>query len=107
MSDIRFYHFRVGGGVITAYTHRKIDEGTVALGFAMCSPKDQFNKAFGRKVSLGRGLKKPVIVKYSGNTYNDVRNYIKSHYRNFPSWLHSNLIELGLPEYSIESGQSL
>lgn len=57
--DIRYYYIKNGGGMITACTNRNLEKREVTIGFAWCSPKDQFKKEMGRKISLGRLIKRP------------------------------------------------
>jgi hypothetical protein len=96
-SDTRFYHLRVGGGVITAFTSREPlnPEGRkVIMGFSLCSPKDSFQKQFGRLVASGRAVKKPIFATHSGSTLTDVKNYIINNLNEFPSWVRRNVDEI-------------
>lgn len=38
------------------------ENGTLSLGVAISNPKDNFSKRLGKKIALGRALKKPIIV---------------------------------------------
>lgn len=87
MSDVRYYHIRTGGGVVTCCVRRNVQESTSELGFAMCSPKDQFNRKIGRTIALGRLNKHPIVVKHSGSSLEDARSYIVKNIDFFPSWV--------------------
>lgn len=69
MNDIRYYYYRLGGGVVTAYTERiRGNLGAIYLlkvGFAFCSPKDNFIKERGRRISRGRAEVNGVYLDYN------------------------------------------
>lgn len=95
MDDVRYYYLRIGGGVVTAYTERKREtDGSVKfvrVGFASCSPKDEFCKEKGRLIATGRAAKCPIYVPHGGNTYRDVEKYVKENTAQFPAWVGKNL----------------
>jgi hypothetical protein len=78
-NTLKFYHVRreskkIGKaghcGVMTVATQVKGEN--VDLGFAFCSPNDNFEKALGRKIATGQLLKKPVTTQFTGNSANDI-----------------------------------
>lgn len=69
----RFTHLRGGksGDVTMAYDVSAEGDSdtpwTVTFGFAFCSPKDQFNKSFGRSLANARLTTIPLTVPMKGN----------------------------------------
>lgn len=92
--DNRYYHLRIGNGVITAFTVRDLESNITRMGLALCSPKDQFKKETGRTISFGRYLRKPIEVDHTGHTFNDLKRYILDNQEKFPSWVRKNVEEI-------------
>ena len=61
--ETRYFYIRLSnGGVITGAAKRDLEQGRTKVGFAFCSWKDSFRKAFGRKIAEGRIAKKPIWI---------------------------------------------
>lgn len=62
-NDTRYFYVRLAnGGVITGAARRDLEESKVKVGFSFCSWKDNFVKAFGRKIAIGRLEKRPIVI---------------------------------------------
>lgn len=53
------------------------NKGTINIGLAACSHKDQFNKAIGRNIASGRAFKTPFIQLEGVNPKESVKVFIK------------------------------
>jgi hypothetical protein len=90
----RYYHLRIGGGVITAFTQRCLVYNKTTMGLSLCSPKDQFKKETGRTIAFGRFHRKPITVDHEGHTFTDVKKYVIDNTDAFPSWVRNNINEI-------------